>query len=154
MNSLEPSSRRPDTRLVRNRNRRSPGKRSDTRRGLDFVARPIELGALLADLRTAKGLSLRDVEEATGAAVSNAYLSQLENGKIRKPSPNVLHRLAEVYGVRYETLMEKAGYLLPSAAKESGPRRRLAVFAIDDLTAEEEEELLKYLAFLRSRGPR
>jgi hypothetical protein len=29
----------------------------------------------------------------------------------------------------------------------------LAVFAIDDLTAEEEEELLKYLAFLRSRTP-
>ena len=80
-------------------------------------------------------------------------MSQLENGKIQKPSPNVLHRLAEVYGVPYETLMEKAGYLLPSSAR-GGQRRRLAAFAIDDLTAEEEEELLKYLAFLRSRGPR
>jgi transcriptional regulator with XRE-family HTH domain len=40
-------------------------------------------------------------------------LSQLENGKIRKPSPNVLHGLANVYAVPYETLMEKAGYLLP-----------------------------------------
>ena len=108
----------------------------------------------MADLRTAKGFSLREVEEATGNAVSNAYLSQLENGKIQKPSPNVLHCLAEVYGVRYETLMEKAGYLLPSIGSDSGRRRRLAVFAIDDLTAEEEEELLKYLAFLRSRGPR
>jgi len=29
----------------------------------------------------------------------------------------------------------------------------LKAFAIDDLTAEEEEELLKYLAFLRSRSP-
>jgi hypothetical protein len=29
----------------------------------------------------------------------------------------------------------------------------LAAFAIDDLTAEEEEELLEYLAFRRSRGP-
>jgi HTH-type transcriptional regulator, competence development regulator len=116
-----------------------------------FVARPVELGALLADLRTAKGLSLREVEEATGKAVSNAYLSQLENGKIRKPSPNVLHSLANVYLVPYEALMEKAGYLLPS---ENGPgqRKRLTAFAIDDLTAEEEEELLKYLAFLRSRS--
>jgi transcriptional regulator with XRE-family HTH domain len=105
---------------------------------------------MLADLRTAKGLSLREVEEATGKAVSNAYLSQLENGKIRKPSPNVLHSLAEVYAVPYEALMEKAGYLMPT---ETGPghRTRLAAFAIDDLTAEEEEELLKYLAFLRSR---
>src|SRR5437868_6833026 len=59
--------------------------------------RPNELGPLLADLRTAKRLSLRQVEEATGKAVSNAYLSQLENGKIHKPSPNVLHSLSGVY---------------------------------------------------------
>ena len=123
-------------------------KRSRSKRA-DFVGRPVELGTLLGDLRTAKGLSLREVEEATGKAVSNAYLSQLENGKIRKPSPNVLHSLAEVYAVPYEALMEKAGYLLPSNGGTH--RKRLAVFAIDDLTAEEEEELLKYLAFLRSR---
>jgi transcriptional regulator with XRE-family HTH domain len=118
-----------------------------------FVAQPSELGALLADLRVAKGLSLRQVEEATEKAVSNAYLSQLEKGRIRKPSPNVLHSLAAVYGVPYETLMEKAGYLQPSQDGGAGPRRRIAAFAIDDLTAEEEEELLKYLAFLRSRRP-
>jgi transcriptional regulator with XRE-family HTH domain len=120
-------------------------------RGAGFVGRPNELGALLGDLRRAKGLSLREVEEATGRAVSNAYLSQLEHGRIQKPSPNVLHRLAEVYAVSYETLMERAGYLLPPAGREGARRRRLAAFAIDDLTAEEEEELLKYLAFLRSR---
>jgi transcriptional regulator with XRE-family HTH domain len=117
-----------------------------------FVGRPTELGGLLADLRVAKGLSLRQVEEATDQGVSNAYLSQLEKGKIRKPSPNVLHSLAAVYAVPYESLMEKAGYLLPSHGKEGGRRRRVAAFAIDDLTAEEEEELLKYLAFLRSRN--
>lgn len=116
-----------------------------------FVGKPEELGIVLSDLRKAKGFSLREVEQATGNAVSNAYLSQLENGKIKKPSPNVLHSLAEVYVVPYETLMEKAGYLLPSENKSGARRRRLAAFAIDDLTAEEEEELLKYLAFIRSR---
>ena len=131
---------------------RSGAKRAGRERS-KLVRRPNALGALLADLRKAKGLSLREVEEATGKAVSNAYLSQLENGRIRKPSPNVLHGLADVYAVPYETLMEKAGYLLPSEGKGGGRRRRLAAFAIDDLTAEEEEELLKYLAFLRSRGP-
>ena len=130
---------------------RNSGKRSQRKRSR-FMGQPNELGAVLADLRTAKGLSLREVEEATGKAVSNAYLSQLENGRIQKPSPNVLHSLSEVYAVPYESLMEKAGYLLPS--EDSGARRRrLAAFAIDDLTAEEEEELLKYLAFLRSRSP-
>jgi transcriptional regulator with XRE-family HTH domain len=116
------------------------------------LGKSVELAALLRDLRAAKGLSLREVEEATGQAVSNAYLSQLENGRIKKPSPNVLHSLAEVYAVPYEGLMEKAGYLQPSKDGR-GRRTRLAVFAIDDLTAEEEEELLKYLAFLRSRAP-
>ena len=110
------------------------------------------LGVLLADLRGAKALSLREVEEATGRAVSNAYLSQLEKGKIQQPSPSILHQLAAVYGVPYEALMEKAGYLQPSTAgTNAGRRKRLAAFAIDDLTAEEEEELLKYLAFIRSR---
>ena len=110
------------------------------------------LGALLRDLRSAKGHSLREVEEATGRAVSNAYLSQLEKGKIQQPSPSILHELAAVYAVPYEALMEKAGYLQPSSGAASArPRKRLAAFAIDDLTAEEEEELLKYLAFIRSR---
>jgi len=111
-----------------------------------------DLGGLLADLRAAKGLSLRQVEETTDQAVSNAYLSQLEKGRIQKPSPGVLHSLAAVYAVPHQALMEKAGYLPPS---DEGARRRrgAAAFAIDDLTAEEEEELLKFLAFLRFRTP-
>jgi HTH-type transcriptional regulator, competence development regulator len=108
------------------------------------------LGAFLSDLRMAKGMSLRQVEEATDWAVSNAYLSQMERGKIRQPSPNVLHSLAKVYAVAYETLMERAGYPLPSHA-DPARRPRRTLFAIDDLTADEEAELLKYLAFLRSR---
>ncbi len=128
------------------------GGRGPRRKVRPLLGRPNALGGLLADLRTAKGLSLRQVEEATGKAVSNAYLSQLEKGRIRKPSPNVLHSLAAVYAVPYEALMEKAGYLWPSEGSAPGRRRRLAAFAIDDLTAEEEEELLKYLAFIRSRN--
>jgi transcriptional regulator with XRE-family HTH domain len=110
------------------------------------------LGRLLADLRMAKGLSLRRVEQVTRNTVSNGYLSQLENGKVHKPSPNVLRRLAEVYAVPYETLMEKAGYLPSSGAGSA--RRKLAAFAIGDVTATEEEQLLEYLAFLRSRVAR
>jgi transcriptional regulator with XRE-family HTH domain len=109
------------------------------------------LGGLLADLRAARRLSLRAVEDATHQQVSNAYLSQLETGKIRKPSPHVFNRLAEVYAVPYELLMEKAGYLPPS--EEGTRRKRSGSFAIDDLTADEEGELLHYLAFIRSRHP-
>ncbi|MCG8604738.1 helix-turn-helix transcriptional regulator [bacterium] len=110
------------------------------------------LGNYLANVRAAKGYTLREVEEATDRRVSNAYLSQLEHSKISKPSPNVLYSLAQVYGVPYETLMERAGYISPVTAKSSNKKHgRAATFAMDDLTPEEEEELLTYLAFLRSK---
>lgn len=118
------------------------------------------LAEYLGYIRGIKKLTLREVEEATNKEVSNAYLSQLETGKIAKPSPNVLHSLAEVYAVPYELLMEKAGYIAPTAGgvlRSAGPTRgtgrhgRAATFAEEDLTREEEERLLEYLAFLRTR---
>lgn len=110
------------------------------------------LGAELQKLRRAAGLSLRQVEEATEKEVSNAYLSQLETGKIAKPSPNILHTLARVYDARYEDLMELAGYVLSEPAQPHGRRHgRVAALSIKDLTPEEEDALLKYAAFLRTQ---
>lgn len=115
-------------------------------------ADPRTLGTYLASLRASKGFTLREVEEATGKDVSNAYLSQLENGKITKPSPHILHSLSEVYAVEYEKLMEKAGYIMSSRSRTAGKKHgNAATFAVDNLTSEEERELLKYLAFLRSK---
>lgn len=113
------------------------------------------LGQYLRTLRVARQKTLRDVEEASG--VSNPYLSQLETDKIAKPSPSVLYKLAPVYGATYEMLMTKAGYLHPAGPDASGSARRtgrLPAFSRDELTAEEEEALLEYLAFLRSRKPK
>ena len=109
------------------------------------------LGAHLARLRTAAGLSLRQVEDATEKEVSNAYLSQLENNKIAKPSPNILHALARVYNASYEDLMIRAGYL--SAEPDPAGRRqaKVATFAIQGLTPEEENILIDYLAFIRKQ---
>jgi transcriptional regulator with XRE-family HTH domain len=96
---------------------------------------------------------LREIEEATGKSVSNAYLSQLEKGHIKKPSPNILYSLANVYSVPYETLMEKAGYIADGAIENNSPQlgNRMATFVDKTLTKEEEEALLEYLAFLRSK---
>ena len=111
----------------------------------------LSLAEYLTSLRAAKRMSLRDVEEATENAVSNAYLSQLEHGKITKPSPNILHSLARVYGAPYETLMEKAGYIVATSERLRGAKHgRVATFAGKNLTPEEEDELLRYLGYLRS----
>lgn len=106
------------------------------------------LGDYLASIRAKRELSLRDVEEATNREVSNGYLSQLENGKISRPSPHILHSLAKVYGVPYETLMEKAGYIQKSRPTQEH-HGILPTFATENLTSDEERALLEYLKVYR-----
>jgi len=108
----------------------------------------MKIGARLATLRMRDGLTLRQVEEASGKKVSNAYLSQLESGKIARPSPNILFALAEVYGYRYDLLMEEAGYISARGAKDGAP---IATHVFGNLSAEEEEQMLEYLSFLRHK---
>jgi transcriptional regulator with XRE-family HTH domain len=109
----------------------------------------------LSKLRTLAGLTLRQVEEVTEKEVSNAYLSQLENGRITKPSPNILHALASAYNASYEELMELAGYLT-SGADQSSERRhaKTATLSIGNITPDEEKALLEYLKFLRHKRKR
>lgn len=118
----------------------------------DKTTARLTLGGHLASIRRNREMTLRQVEEATDNEVSNAYLSQLENNKIRKPSPNVLHRLSEIYGCSYEKLMELAGYLTSVGERNADQRHgRVATFAEYNLTQEEEEELREYLEFLRAK---
>ena len=108
------------------------------------------LGVYLRSARLKKELSLRAVEDATEGEVSNAYLSQLENGKIAKPSPHILYALSTALEVSYEGLMERAGYIVKSRERADGSKHgKAATFAIDNLTAEEEKALLEQLSFLR-----
>ena len=110
------------------------------------------LGQYLASIRTDRRMTLRKVEEATNKQVSNAYLSQIENDRIRKPSPNILYCLAEIYAISFENLMGLAGYLMPASGRGHGHRHgRVATFAEYNLTPEEESELMQYLQFMRSR---
>lgn len=108
-------------------------------------------GEYFKALRESKGLTLRDVERQT--EVSNAYLSQLESGKIKQPSPTTLYKLAELYGVKYEVLMEKVGYPVPKANAIAKSRKveNEVMHRIGHVTKEEEMELLEYLKFIRSR---
>jgi transcriptional regulator with XRE-family HTH domain len=112
----------------------------------------LTLGQYLASIREDRDLSQREVEKATNKVVSNAYLSQIENGLIKKPNPNILHALSELYAVSYEDLMERAGYIVPTRSRGGGQRHgRVATFAGHNLTNEEEAELVRFLGYLRSR---
>src|SRR2546430_2317779 len=108
------------------------------------------LGQELHKIRKLHDLSLRQVEKITG--ISNAYLSQLENGKAGNPSPHVLLQLSEVYGVPYKSLMESAGHLRPDKPTEqthgniSGIQAALMSTPLED---DEQEKVAEFIEFLR-----
>ena len=106
-----------------------------------------QLGDYLKRIRKEKNFTLRCVEEKTG--ISNAYLSQLENKKISSPSPTVLRKMADFYGVSYSKLMELVGYPMDDVEKNRVLFR--ASGKVEEVTPEEEKELLNYLRFLRMR---
>jgi HTH-type transcriptional regulator, competence development regulator len=107
-----------------------------------------QLGPFLRVARERRGMTLRAVERGTG--VSNAYLSQLESGKIRKPSPLGLHKLAELYEVPYALLLELAGYPAPAAEGPAGAPM-IVDSRLGPINPDEETALREYLEFLRSR---
>lgn len=110
------------------------------------------LGLYLRKARDDKGMSLRAVEAATDKEVSNAYLSQLESGKITKPSPHILYALSDALSVEYDELMRRAGYLGAKSKSRGTDEQhgRAATSAIDNLTIDEEAALLQYLKFIRT----
>lgn len=110
------------------------------------------LGDVLKQARTALGLSLRDVERATG--IRNAHLSQIENHTIAKPEMAMLWELAAFYGLDYAELLTAAGQ--PGRTDESSGRQRrrmsVAMRAMGELTPAQQEEALRYMAELRARA--
>lgn len=77
---------------------------------------------------------------------------QLENGDVQEPSPVILAKLADIYGIPYPTILEFAGYRVPKLSdngSESGFAAR-----IGNVSEDEETALLEYLDFLRSKRRR
>ena len=105
-------------------------------------------GALLRQAREVRELSGSDVARAAG--ISAAYLSKLESDSVKKPSPHVLHQLSEALEVPYAELMRLSGYRVPGDASAK-PTELLGAALFADLTDDERDELLEYLAWYRAR---
>ena len=105
-------------------------------------------GSVLRQAREVRELSAVDAAQAAG--ISAAYLSKLENGAVKKPSPHVLLQLSEALTVPYAELMRLSGYRVPGQHDQNGADTvGAALFA--DITVDEREELLEYLAWYRTR---
>ena len=113
----------------------------------------MSLGKKLKEARERLPMTLRQVEEATG--ISNAYLSQLENDKIQKPSANILYKLSTHYGVNLNSLLAAAGIITTSdktteASQEDQVLSNIAFYA-ENLSNEERNQVLEYIKFLRHK---
>ena len=106
------------------------------------------IGTALRQAREVRELSAVDAARAAG--ISPAYLSRLENDAVKKPSPHVLHQLSEALGraVRRAHATERLSVPGESTAATAQPVGS-ALFA--NLTEDERDELLEYLAWYRAR---
>jgi transcriptional regulator with XRE-family HTH domain len=105
------------------------------------------LSIILRKKREELDLTLRDVQSKTG--ISNAYLSQLEHGKVTHPTPSILQKLAKCYQVPYGRLLELAGH--PTVSESEQVIQFRTSSGLEELNEEEEKELLEYLRFIRIR---
>jgi HTH-type transcriptional regulator, competence development regulator len=105
-------------------------------------------GAALRQARQVRSLTV--IETARAASISTAYLSKLENDAVKKPSPHVLHQLSEALAVPYAELMRLSGYRLPGEPDQTATDT-LGAALFGDLTEDEREELIEYLAWYRTR---
>ena len=100
------------------------------------------LGGFIRDQRDQAQMSLRQLAKA--AEVSNPYLSQVERG-LRKPSAEILGRIAQGLRISAESLYEQAGIL---DEREGDEAVTTAIAADPTLTERQRTTLLQiYAAF-------
>lgn len=111
------------------------------------------IGSTLKEAREINSLTLRQVEDAIG--ISNAYLSQLENDKIKSPSAHVLYKLATLYRVNLNDLLSETGIINKQSEVESTDNlswnKRIALSS-GSLTEKEKKEVLEYIKFIKKRN--
>lgn len=96
----------------------------------------MKLGDRIRQLRDQAGLTQGQL--ASFSAVSQGYLSQLENGEVKNPSAAVLLRLAQAINIEADDLFEAAGY----------PTVRTLRRVYQDYADTIDANLLRYLAGL------
>ena len=110
------------------------------------------LGETLKRARSKIKLTLRQIEETSG--ISNAYLSQLENDKIKMPSANILYRISTIYEIELNDLLIAAGIIEKVDKKKEKKKKDFMekiAFSADKLNNKQKNSVLEYLEFIKSR---
>ena len=104
------------------------------------------IGVFIRDQRDQAQMSLRQLAKA--ADVSNPYLSQVERG-LRKPSAEILNRIAQGLRISAETLYVQAGIL---DEREGDEAVTTAIATDQTLTERQRTTLLQIYAAFQSEN--
>lgn len=114
--------------------------------------KPASLGDYLKYLRTQKGLSRAKAAKAARLSVTRLYEFEVgvssSTGKPTAPNREQIKRLAAIYGVPAEEILEKAGYLIKQNAAPPDIERLIALYR--HLPPTLREALLTFLEKLTS----
>lgn len=106
-----------------------------------------DLGGFIREQRRLTRLSLRKLSELAG--ISNPYLSQIERG-LRRPSAEILQRIARALQISSETLYVRAGIL---EERTDGAHLCSEIRRDPYLSEEQKNTLLQvYRSFRRENG--
>jgi transcriptional regulator with XRE-family HTH domain len=103
------------------------------------------LGSKLTTLRLKKGSSLQEVADAVG--ISKAHYWELEKGRSKNPSAELVKRLADYFGVGVE-------FLLGTEKTKVSEIEEAQLFYRDlrKLSKEDQEFILTNIKMLKERG--
>jgi transcriptional regulator with XRE-family HTH domain len=114
------------------------------------------LGESLKRARKNINLTLRQVEDSLD--ISNAYLSQLENNKIKKPSADVLYKLSNLYRIDLSELLKASGIIeenSPAKTKKEIEKEELnqqVSYSLDELNFSQKKEVLNFMDFIKTKS--
>ena len=101
------------------------------------------LGAKLTTLRLKKGVSLQEAAHAVG--VSKAHIWELEKGRSKNPSADLIKRLADYFGQDVEFLVGTEKF---SEVEEA----QLFYRDLKSLNKADRDHILKNIEFLKKRS--
>lgn len=109
-------------------------------------------GARLKELMKRANLTRYRLAEDSG--VSYSFISDLEKGVSKKPSPDILAKLAGPLGVSYESLMADAGYPQPESPARLPDWLKLMPKEMQRFVAEESRRGWPYIRVLMEASER
>jgi len=102
-----------------------------------------QLGGLIAQARTRKGLTVRALGAEIGVAIG--WIARLEAGHYADPAPDRLAQLAEVLGIE----PSRIDRIAKGAVTDGLPEPRVYFRAKLDLTAEQADRVERYIDRMR-----